>query len=779
MRNYAADPHTTFISKRGRGMQHPTRHRDNHAERGLPSRQGGFSLIYIIVVLTVVSALSAGVMALSTSSNYSEVSDRYAIQARYAAISGLNFIRGMHDAYRNLKDQTFDIRDDDGNVVASFLFKDVGVRVTDYQVRVNIIGTAAPGTSHEANYNLITQFQGSDRGRIAFKEDFDEFKSTSSDPTKSPVEVDEVNKRFSVGHGEYNAFGSFVYAGDDSFNFGDNNCTDGECDFRWGIRAFMTTWYQTNVADGLVLTIFNGGNNNWDSVGGHSTHGEMIGYAGDSRYDRGGWKFLDPEKNGIQPPKIGIEIDNWGNNHPRVCGNGDDFPFYALDDGPNSGSRYDIGGSGTNGVDHLAVVLWGLDQEYRCSYYGETGSSSVPDGVKTMDDNTHGFTSQFMDANLAFTEDRATGDFVTLNGTITRVGQAFTLNDVTGMRTDEIDDNQRIVAASFYIRQTPGNTSNTDGNLQARLYTVDNSTTVGVDGIPYAEVNGTGHFTSQSISAYHIFRDGDLDNIYENNSRWRLVTFYFADTDYYSPNNNVSYSSFYDALPKDVAVDPGNYVIVLEYPGGTPTASVDVAVAPKSSVAGHTWPGNMVEYDSSTHTWTADSSKTPVYYVHLYEQAFPFMNNVHYFDGPGEGGYNNYSLTRQRNAIRFEVDRSITPTWYGDEARYKYNIRAWVRRCADTDASEDCPEYVDTVFSDTSGDLNATLNPPVIDKTIYLNTTQHTEFQKAIFGFTEATGGSTQNATFAHFVLQFKRPFDVSIDEVAYPNNIGNFASDF
>ncbi len=744
------------------------------------AQQRGFSLIYIIVVITLVSALSAGVMALTTSSNYAEVSDRYAIQARYAAISGLNHISGMHDAYRNMIDRTFDIVDADGDVVAQYTFLGVLQNVSNNVVRVNILGTAAPGTTREARYQLITQFQGADRGRIAFREDFEEFEMTSSDPDKQPVEVDEANKRFSVGHGEFQAFGSFVYAGDDTFNFGDNNCTDGECDFRWGIRAFMTTWYETNVADGLVMVTFNGEQNNWNSVGGHSTHGEMIGYAGDSRYNDGTWKFLDPDKNGIQPPKIGIEIDNWGNNHPRICGNSDDFPFYALDDGPNSGSRYDVGGSGGNGVDHLTIMLWGLDQEYMCSYYGETGSNTIPAGAKTMDDNTQGFTSHYMDANLAFPEYRSTGDFVTLDGTTTRVGQAFTLNDVTGERSSELESNQRVIAASFYVRMSPGNGDDPAGDLRARLYNVG-SGTVGSDAIPGTEVNGAGQFTSFVLGTGEIFNDGDLVSEYEDTDEWRLVTFYFADTDYFSPNNNTSYASLEAALPSDVIVPDGNYVIVLDYPGGTPTRSIDVAVATKDLVMGNEWPGNLVTFDDNTDTWSADATRTPIYYVHLYEQVFPFLDDVSYFDAasPTGGGFDDYRLSNQRNAIRYEIDREISPTWYGDEPRYKYNIRAWVRRCADTAVEQDCPEYVDTVFSDTSGDLNATLNPPVIDTTIYLDAAMHTDFEKAIFGFTEATGGSTQDATFAHFVLQFKRPFDTTIDEVAFPGNLGNFESDF
>ncbi|WP_144301698.1 PilW family protein [Oceanidesulfovibrio indonesiensis] len=744
-----------------------------HHARKCGERQSGFSLIYIIVAITLLSALSAGVMALTTSSNYAEVSDRYAIQARYAAISGLNHISGMHDAYRNMIDRTFDIVNDNGDVVAQYTFLGVLQNVSNNAVRVNILGTAAPGTPHESRYQLITQFQGADRGRIAFREDFDKFDMTSSDPRKRPVEVDEDSKRFSVGHGETHAFGSFVYTGTDTFNFGDNNCTDGKCDFRWGIRAFMTTWYDVNVADGLVLATWNGELNNWDSVGGHSTHGEMIGYAGDSRVSTGGWHWIDPEHNGIQPPKIGIEIDNWGNNHPRICGYTNNYPSNTMKTGINSGSRFDMGGSGTNGVDHLAVMLWGLDQEYMCSY-AEWGAT-LAEGAKTMDDNTHALTSQFMDANLAFTEDRATGGRVTLDGSLTRVGQAFTLEDVTGERPkDELDSKHRVIAASFYMRPSPSNTRSLQGSLRARLYNVADGTFAGSDGVPGSEVHGS--FVSNSISVGYIFTDGDLDNYYRNSNEWRLVTFYFAGPDYYSPSGGrTSSSNIAAASPPNIDIEPGqDYVIVLEYTDGHSRRSIDVAVEPKQVVSGNKWPGNLVLYEDGN--WSADSTRTPIYYVHLYEQVFPFINHLNYFE---PDNFSDYRLYKNRNAIRYEIDREIEPTWFGDEQRYKYNIRAWVRRCEDTSIEQDCPDFVDTVFSDTSGDLSTEKNPPAIDTTIYLNAEMHEDFEKAIFGFTEATGGSTQDATFAHFVLQFKRPFDTIIDEVASPYNLGNFQSDF
>ena len=93
------------------------------------------------------------------------------------------------------------------------------------------------------------------------------------------------------------------------------------------------------------------------SVGGDSQHGEMIGYGGDGRYykvfnDRTLYGWLDPERNGIQEPKMGIEFDNFWNNDVGICSSG-------TTANPVTGSRDDPGSR--NSAAHLAYVFWGDD----------------------------------------------------------------------------------------------------------------------------------------------------------------------------------------------------------------------------------------------------------------------------------------------------------------------------------------------------------------------------------------------------------------------------------
>ncbi|MFW5734153.1 MAG: hypothetical protein ACOCWR_03740, partial [Oceanidesulfovibrio sp.] len=312
----------------------------------------------------------------------------------------------------------------------------------------------------------------------------------------------------------------------------------------------------------------------------------------------------------------------------------------------------------------------------------------------------------------------------------------------------------------FYIRRhgLPG------GNLYAKLYNADG--TVGSSAIPSTIVNGD--YTSKIVSTDVAFYDSDLHNDYEDNTQWRLVTFYFnSQSDFaFSPNGNTAYATADAAYPSKRAVPTGNYVVVLEYENGDSDNAIDIAVDKSSG-----WPGNYVQFDDSTDTWSADNGWTPIYYVHLYEQMFPFMDNIPYFDDPSPngGGYDDYRLYQRRNALRVEIHRSLTPEAFGDEMRYKYIIRAWVRRCSDGSIDDECTDYVNTHFSNTMQDLNATTNPPAIDQVMFLTEAQHSAYDDVILGFTEATGGSTQIATFGHFVVRFRTPHDGTINEVAHP----------
>ena len=83
------------------------------------------------------------------------------------------------------------------------------------------------------------------------------------------------------------------------------------------------------------------------------------------------------------------------------------------------------------------------------------------------------------------------------------------------------------------------------------------------------------------------------------------------------------------------------------------------------------------------------------------------------------------------------------------EKFYEYNIKAWIDiGCEDscTPAEEAHFRNVKSVFSDWS---------PKIEKTILLPEADHLDFKNFLFGFTQGTGGATQNITLSNFEIYF------------------------
>ncbi len=189
---------------------------------------------------------------------------------------------------------------------------------------------------------------------------------------------------------------------------------------------------------------------------------------------------------------------------------------------------------------------------------------------------------------------------------------------------------------------------------------------------------------------------------------------------------------------------------------------------------------NCVYYHNNSSTRFTDGT-----YLAEWQGAHAYDDNKHgrgYNDAYGSTGYwqSNFSWLNNTFAFRTEVERSLTPSG----GRYEYTIRSWLKRCTTTD----CEEYwnrdwyeangsTDTdnlYFSDTSKFLcqdapfdmceDGKENTVILKKTVFLTQQEHDDFDKMIFGFTAATGGATQNATFSQFILQFIRASDYEYD---------------
>jgi hypothetical protein len=156
-----------------------------------------------------------------------------------------------------------------------------------------------------------------------------------------------------IGSAYGSLFGAAIYGG----NATEGNCVQGKCDFGTGFNAFFVFQFASgSTGDGFTFAFFNGDNNTAGSVGGYSTSGEMLGYAGNSWT---GSYYLDGRGGlGIQPPKVAVEFDVYQN------------PDTGCFSGRNDGS-----------FNHMALMFWG--------YNTNTLGCSSP-GALTFDDNIHG-----------------------------------------------------------------------------------------------------------------------------------------------------------------------------------------------------------------------------------------------------------------------------------------------------------------------------------------------------------------------------------------------------
>jgi len=189
------------------------------------------------------------------------------------------------------------------------------------------------------------------------------------------VVVDQDSGEITLGGDVGNAFGAIWFGGDNNIGGIADFCTDGKCQFNYGVRTFFKLYYN-GTGDGFTLAFINGADNDKSSVGGDGGAGELMAYAGDSRrwsYGSGeGYGFLDGTGDGLQSPKMALEFDTYTNAGDNPLCSGTAF---------QSGQRNDPLPSGK---DFLQYVFWGSNEGFDCRLNAE----GIPS--PTYDDNRHG-----------------------------------------------------------------------------------------------------------------------------------------------------------------------------------------------------------------------------------------------------------------------------------------------------------------------------------------------------------------------------------------------------
>lgn len=315
-----------------------------------PSNQKGNVLLFIILAMTILSALGTGIYFLTTTSTFSGLEANAQQRAYQLAVAGRDYALA-----RNLEKttvlypggRTFTFVNGD-----KFVLK-IGLNHPDEIISTGIV---KEGTPYEARYTITATKPGfSSLADISFARDMNAMGVIQ--PTGAPGDfISKTESALSlgkIGSAYQSRFGAVIYGG----NATEGNCVQGKCDFGTGFNAFFVFQFAAgSTGDGFTFAFFNGDNNNAGSVGGYSGSGEMMGYAGDSWVS--GSYYLDGQGGrGIQPPKVAVEFDAYEN-----AGTG-------CFSGRNDGFR-----------NHMALVFWG-DNATACT-------ATV--GRYTFDDNIHG-----------------------------------------------------------------------------------------------------------------------------------------------------------------------------------------------------------------------------------------------------------------------------------------------------------------------------------------------------------------------------------------------------
>lgn len=368
-------------------------------------RYGGMTMVYIIIIITVLSTLTAGILSLSTVQRNSELIHNNRNRAVYMAQAGANFAQyqlANGVTTESLGNKTYEL-----GVAGSFTIESVtGNAVDGYRVRVR--GNVNEGSAGEAHYLIAgvaiagTPDDGPD---ISFENDMGDFLSPVVS-NSAAITPNETAQTLTIGGDANYQFGSIWYTGDKfSENAGDptslGGCSGGACNFYRGFRLFYTIDMADNSqADGWTFSVINAALNDTHSTGGYGSYGEMIGYAGDSYHGSLGYcvdrnsHYADGTSRpceGLIPPKFALEYDTWWNDSNKFCvGNcwntwGFTSTASRRDNISPRASTYGTGKDGDS-EDIVQLSFWGEDSVTDLLY---CPTRCVHDAHESMDDNRH------------------------------------------------------------------------------------------------------------------------------------------------------------------------------------------------------------------------------------------------------------------------------------------------------------------------------------------------------------------------------------------------------
>jgi len=276
------------------------------------------------------------------------------------------------------------------------------------------------------------------------------------------IVVDQGSGEVTLGGDVSSAFGAVWFGGTNNIGGIADFCTDGKCQFNYGVRTFFKLYYD-GTGDGFTLAFINGEDNDKSSVGGDAGAGELMAYAGDSRRwssDEMGRDFLDGTGSGLISPKMALEFDTYTNAVVgSICSN---LAFQnSRRNDPTPSDK-----------DFLQYVFWGSKAGWAC----RTNAAGIPS--PTYDDNQHdaggGDNPLNIKTNKYGTDADLIADGVTvdnttnwLNGSITKGPWAVRVEVTRSTVADEVSGKYEYTLKTWIRQCDDLNCDNIDGTYFA------------------------------------------------------------------------------------------------------------------------------------------------------------------------------------------------------------------------------------------------------------------------------------------------------------------------
>lgn len=344
------------------------RHSPHRPTDSTRSSQRGSILVYLAITLVAFGVLAIAGSGRFGASMLSVSAPNCATQARHMAESGVRYamayLRGasnqtdMDSRIATLNGQTYNV-----DLAKGLKFTLAVTSSGSGKAQVSATGSACGGAIFLPTSSALVSASvnvPAAQTIIDFSTLADDFFRTTDIQGNSPISIDPVNNTISFGIiGQTENAAAIWYSGNAT-----SGCLDGNCTMTHGLRAYFTVqWTSGSVADGLVFGVISGEKNTVASVGGDPDMGELMGWGGPG-----------PSGLGLQPPKIGLELDTWYNE----CYT----PVYTAP------SRCDP--TKYNNLDHMAYVFWGSDDNTSGTVYSNYYRRNILKSGNFYDDNRHG-----------------------------------------------------------------------------------------------------------------------------------------------------------------------------------------------------------------------------------------------------------------------------------------------------------------------------------------------------------------------------------------------------